>query len=177
MTAPIPPGKAIGDIINKTRKELSVTQDEYGARHSVSGPAIFKFEKGYVRPSLPLWLAMAADADVSERRAVLLWVRSKLPQKYQRCVELPPARPKQRRGVLDYSTVERREEMRAAATKDTKLPKALRDSLNDDDLWQLFKPTGHEINLVRDMFGGLGRVPKSTYRDALRLVREFCHSF
>ena len=67
--------------------------------------------------------------------------------------------------------------MKAVAAKDAKLPKALRDVLKDDDLWQLFKPTGHEINLVRDMFGGLGRVPKSAYRDALRLVREFCHSF
>ena len=113
MTAPIPPGKALGDIINKTRKALSMTQDEYGARHNVSGPAVFKFERGYVRPSLPLWLAMAADADLSERRAVLLWLRSKLPQKYQRYVELPPPKPKQRRGVIDYSTIERREEMKA----------------------------------------------------------------
>ena len=67
--------------------------------------------------------------------------------------------------------------MKAAAAKDAKLPKALRDAIKDDELWALFKPTGHEINLVRDPFGSLGRGSKSNYRDALRLVREFCHSF
>ena len=55
--------------------------------------------------------------------------------------------------------------------------KGLRELLKDDDLWALYKPTGHEINLLRDLFSPLGRGSKSAYREALRLVREFTHSF
>ena len=67
--------------------------------------------------------------------------------------------------------------MRATAAKDKALPKALRDLLDDDELWALFKPTGHEIILLRDLFSPLGRGSKKAYGEALRLVREFAHSF
>lgn len=46
--------KYIGGIIYKSRKSRKLTQDEFGEIYGVSGPAIFKFEKGYVRPSLKL---------------------------------------------------------------------------------------------------------------------------
>ncbi|MCH8332801.1 hypothetical protein IIC65_02615, partial [Candidatus Sumerlaeota bacterium] len=59
----------------------------------------------------------------------------------------------------------------------TKLPKPLRDLFADDDLWALYKPTGHEINLLRDLFSPLGEGSKSAFREALRLIREFTHSF
>lgn len=79
--------------------------------------------------------------------------------------------------LIDYSSFETPEEMRATAAKDTKLAKPLRDLLADDDLWALYKPTGHEINLIRGMFAPLGRGSRPAYREALRLVREFTHSF
>ena len=63
------------------------------------------------------------------------------------------------------------------AKKDKKLPKALRDLLSDDKVWSLYKPTGHEINLLRELFPPLGKGSKAGYREALRLVREFTHSF
>ena len=81
----------LGEIIYNNRQKEDLTQDQYGARYSVSGPAIFKFEKGYVKPSLDLWLKMAADSGLSERRAVLLWVKSKLPEEYQEYIELQSA--------------------------------------------------------------------------------------
>jgi len=177
--SPVAPGKVLGDIVYEKRIELGLTQDEYGQRYDVSGPAVFKFEKGYVRPSLGLWLKMAEDADLPERRAVLLWLKSKLPVKYQQYVDLvePADRSKTSKGRMDYSRFETRQTMQEAASKDMKLPRALRNVLADDDLWMLFKPTGHELNLLRDMFSPLGKAKPSTYREALRLIREFTHSF
>jgi transcriptional regulator with XRE-family HTH domain len=180
----------LGEIIYRSRLDNQLTQDEFGARYSVSGPAVFKFEKGYVRPSLELWLRMAGDAGIPERRAVLLWLKSKLPAEYQDYVELQGAavaekgasgkgrkRGEKAEKTVDYSTFEIRKDMQDAAQKDKTLPKALRELLDDDELWGLFKPTGHEINMLRDVFGSLGRGSKSSYREALRLIREFTHSF
>lgn len=176
----------LGDIIYQARLEQDLTQDQYGTKYSVSGPAIFKFEKGYVRPSLQLWLRMAIDAGLSERRAVLLWLKSKLPENYQDYIELQSAavaesesdyKSKKKSGRVDYSKYEGRDAIRDASSKDKTLPKGLRELLDDPELWALFKPTGHEINMLRDIFGPLGRGTKSAYREALRLVREFTHSF
>lgn len=178
----------LGEIVYRSRIDNDLTQDEFGSRYNVSGPAVFKFEKGYVRPSLELWLKMAADAGIPERRSVLLWLKSKLPAEYQEYVELQGAavaekagaykgRKKKEEGGTDYSRFEERKDMQEAAMKDKTLPKALRELLDDDELWSLFKPTGHEINMLRDVFGPLGRGSKSAYREALRLIREFTHSF
>jgi len=177
----------LGDIIYQSRLEQDLTQDQYGAKYSVSGPAIFKFEKGYVRPSLELWLRMALDAGISERRSVLLWLKSKLPENYQDYIELQSAAVaesdkdakggKKKEGKIDFSKFESRDAIRDAAAKDKLLPKGLREMLEDDELWALYKPTGHEVNMLRDMFGPLGRGSRHAYREALRLVREFTHSF
>ena len=178
----------LGDIVYRNRISRDLTQDEYGSTYNISGPAVFKFEKGYVRPSLELWLSMARDADIPERRAVLLWLKSKLPAAYQEYVELqgaavaegagPYKKAKGKKGKgTDYSKFEEREDMQASAQKDKEFPKGLRDLLNDNDLWSLYKPTGHELNMLRDIFGPLGKGSKSAYREALRLIREFTHSF
>ncbi len=175
----------LGEIIYNSRQKENLTQDQYGARYNVSGPAIFKFEKGYVKPSLDLWLKMAADAGLSERRSVLLWVKSKLPDEYQEYIELQSASvaeseaeyAKKKGKKLDYSKFETREQMREQTDKDKSIPKGLKELLDDDELWALYKPTGHEINLMRDLFGPLGRGSKTAYREALRLIREFAHSF
>lgn len=175
----------LGDIIYNSRQKDNLTQDQYGAKYNVSGPAIFKFEKGYVKPSLELWLKMAADAQISERRAVLLWVKSKLPDEFQEYIELQSAAVaeseaeyvKKKGKKADYSKFESREQMRELIDKDKTLPKGLKELLEDNELWGLYKPTGHEVNMLRDIFGPLGRGSKVAYREALRLVREFAHSF
>ena len=183
----------LGEIIYQSRMTQSMTQDEFGQKFDVSGPAIFKFEKGYVRPSLRLWLRIAEKAEIPERRAVLLWLKSKLPADYQDYIELQGAAAaetdveygkgskkrskKKGAGKLDYSKFEERDKMSAAAQKDKSLPKGLRELVDDDELWALYKPTGHELNMLRDIFGPLGRGSKNSYREALRLIREFTHSF
>jgi DNA-binding XRE family transcriptional regulator len=175
----------LGDVIYGSRQKGNLTQDQYGAKYNVSGPAIFKFEKGYVKPSLDLWLKMAEDASISQRRAVLLWVKSKLPDEFQEFIELQSAAVaeseaeyvKKKGKKPDYSKFETREQMRDVMDKDKTLPKGLRDLLEDNELWALYKPTGHELNMLRDMFGPLGRGSKTAFREALRLIREFAHSF
>jgi DNA-binding XRE family transcriptional regulator len=176
----------LGEIIYQSRLDLDLTQDQYGAKYGVSGPAIFKFEKGYVRPSLELWLKMATDVGLTERRSVLLWLKSKLPDNYQDYIELQSAavaeiekeyKGKKKDGRIDYAKFEGRDQIRQASGKDKALPRGLRELLDDDELWALFKPSGHEINMLRDIFGPLGRGSKGAYREALRLIREFTHSF
>lgn len=178
----------LGDIIYKSRQDNNLTQDQYGAQYNVSGPAIFKFEKGYVKPSLELWLKMASDAGINERRSVLLWVKSKLPDDYQDYIELQGAAVAESEKVygkgkkaagkrMDYSKFESRSDMQEATSKDKDIPTGLKDMLNDDELWSLYKPTGHEINMLRDLFGPLGRGSAAQYREALRLIRDFAHSF
>ena len=175
----------LGDVIYNSRQKDNLTQDQYGSKYNVSGPAIFKFEKGYVKPSLDLWLKMAGDAGISERRSVLLWVKSKLPEEYQEFIELQSAAVaeseaefiKKKGKKADYSKFETREQIRENSDKDKTLPKGLRDLLKDDELWALYKPTGAEINMLRDIFAPLGRGSKNAYREALRLIREFAHSF
>ena len=175
----------LGDIIYESRQKENMTQDQYGSKYRVSGPAVFKFEKGYVKPSLELWLKMAADAGLSQRRAVLLWAKSKLPDEFQDFIEMqtPSAgdaeadKAKKKGAKPDYSKFESREQMREVFAKDKTIPKGLRELLEDDDMWTTFKPTGHEINMLRDIFGPLGKGNKVTFREALHLIREFAHSF
>ncbi|MCX7015444.1 MAG: helix-turn-helix transcriptional regulator [Candidatus Sumerlaeota bacterium] len=78
----------LGEQIHSHREVLNMTQDQFGSKYDVSGPAVFKFEKGYVKPSLDLWLKMAKDFGVPQRKAVLLWVKSKLPEEYQDFIDL-----------------------------------------------------------------------------------------
>ncbi len=73
----------IAQRILRHRKKLKVTQDQLGADYNVSGPAVFKFEKGYVVPSLRLWLRLADDMNIDRRTAVLMYVQDRLPEQYK----------------------------------------------------------------------------------------------
>lgn len=171
----------LGDILYRQRLALDLTQDEFGAKYSVSGPAVFKFEKGYVRPSLALWLRMAADTEISERRAVLLWLKSRLPENYQDYVELQGAAVAEseagygasKKNRPNYGKFKNPAQARAAARDDETLSKGFRAFLQDDETWVLYKPSGREINLLRDLFGRLGPGSKSAFREALCTIREF----
>jgi hypothetical protein len=158
-----------------------LTQDQFGGKYEISGPAIFKFEKGYMTPSLDLWMKIAKDAGISEQRAVLLWLKSKLPREYREYIELQSAsvaetkaaQARKRARKMDYSKLASREQILDSAAEDEALPSGLRNLLEDDELWALYKPAGREINRLRDIFGPLGEGDKDAYRDALRLIREF----
>ena len=83
-------GNLIGEIIASDRQKKNLTQDQYGKMFGISGPAVFKFEKGYVKPSLELWHKMAAEACIERSRATRIWVISKLPEEYCNDIELTP---------------------------------------------------------------------------------------
>ena len=166
----------LGTRILEFRKTTGLTQDQFGQKYNVSGPAIFKFEKTFVNPSLGLWIRMARDSGMSERKAVLLWLREKLPKRYQKhCdVEAIDALSDDVESPnVDYQTVDDAKALRALAAGDHNLPSGLKAMLADDAIWALFKPTGEEINILRDHYGQLGSGSADDYREALRLTRRF----
>lgn len=170
----------IGEKIMEYRASVGMTQDQFGSRYSVSGPAIFKFEKGYVKPSLELWIKIAKDFGMTDKKAVLLWVKSKLPEQFQHLIDLKgniiaedsPAYQKPVEG-MDYTRFNDRDELREFAINDKKLPRGLKAIIKDDEIWAIYKPNGQEINILRDVFSKLGEGEKSSYREALRIIREF----
>jgi transcriptional regulator with XRE-family HTH domain len=179
----------ISEIIHGSRQRENMTQDEFGRRYGISGPAVFKFENAQIRPSLELWLKIAADAGIPERRSIILWIKAKLPEPLRHYVELqvgagpedkktgkragrPSAGPKK----TDYSKCTSRRDLLAAAAKDAGLPQGLRGLLASDEQWALYKPTGLEVNMLRDIFAPIGNGTVAHYRDALRLIREFSRS-
>lgn len=168
----------IGALIAKSRSQFGLTQDQFGRKYNVSGPAIFKFEKGYVKPSLDLWLQIAKDMKLAEHTAVLMWVRAKLPRKYQNFISLDEPAVKEAtatyaKGKSKLARTNDSNEAREIVLNDRNAPKGLKRLLKDEDLWGLYKPQAHEIQLLASVFAELGEGSKSSFREALRLVREF----
>lgn len=170
----------LGKLIYERRLEQGLTQDQFGSKYDVSGPAIFKFEKGYVNPSFKLWMRMAADFEIGEGLAVLLWAKAKLPPEYQDLIELKGAKVKETEVIYrssgkktDFSRITNRDKLRSAVLDDPTLPNGLRTFVKDDEIWKIYKPMGREINLLRDFYGTFGDANKAKYREALRVLRDF----
>ncbi len=171
----------IGEEIFKNRKRQKLTQDEFGAKFGVSGPAIFKFEKGFVRPSLDLWLRIATELKIPERKALLMWIKDRLPEKFQHVInvkreEIIEEEPEEdifEEGKVDYSNIPDRKKLRKAALEDDTLPRGLRSLIRDEEIWAAYKPTGEEIKFLRDTFGKFPRGTKALFREGLRLYRLF----
>lgn len=173
----------LGQKVKDLRDRLRMTQDQLGARYQVSGPGIFKIEKGYIKPSLELWLKISRDCGMSEREAVLLWVKAKLPDQYHDFIEIIPsseaamseqsARFGELQDLPEYMKIANREDLRQALANDENVPPGLRDLVLDDDFWVVFKPTGSEIHAVVQKFGMFKNGNRETFSEALRLVRAF----
>jgi DNA-binding XRE family transcriptional regulator len=163
-------GKIIAEHIMRYRKRLKVTQDQLASEFNVTGPAIFKFEKGYVLPSLRLWLKLAERIGIERRQAVLMWAKDKLPDKFQDFILLEGNKGPKRSGFAQHKTTAK---LRAAIAKDKWLPSGLTDLAKSNALWAMYKPTGKEIDLLRDIFSKLGEGTDRDFRDGLRIVREF----
>lgn len=167
----------IGKTIERYRKSLGKTQDQLGSMYSVTGPAVFKFEKGYVKPSLELWMKIAYDAGLTPKKSLLCWIKDKLPEQY---VEILDSLEQTGEGAAaeanrthGYSQIEDREALRKAVLCDPALPGAMVELFRDDEFWALYKPRGAEIDhLVRFCLVFREGTP-DMYRDALRLVRQF----
>lgn len=171
----------IGEELFKHRKLQKQTQEEFGARFGISGPAVFKFEKGDVRPSLQLWLRIAKELNIPERKAVLMWLKDRLPTKYQSIVDVKreeivaeePAEYVVEKGKVDYARISDRKKLRKTVLADDTLPRGLRSLVRDVEIWAAYKPEGDEINFLRDIFGRFPRATKALFREALRLYRQF----
>jgi DNA-binding XRE family transcriptional regulator len=168
----------LGDEVHELRTKLRLTQDQFGARYKISGPAIFKFEKNYVKPSLELWLRIARDCGLNERDAVMMWVRDKLPEQYRQHLEKTPAKEisGQSDGTADqpkYLQFGNREDLRQAVIDDPDVHAGLKELATDEDFWVAFKPTGLEIHAVGLKFGKFGKGKKENFAEALRVVRKF----
>lgn len=170
----------LGEEIYRRRLKERMTQDQFGAKFGVSGPAIFKFEKGYVKPSFDLWMRMAKIFNIQEHRAVLMWLKSRLPDEFQNVISLEkeivaeaPVEYTTEGGALDYSRFRDRASLRKESIKDTTLPRGLKSLIKDDEIWAAYKPTGEEINFLRDTYARFPKGSKALYREGLRLMREF----
>lgn len=171
----------IGESVYRHRKGQKLTQDEFGAKFGVSGPAIFKFEKGFVRPSLTLWLTIATELKIPERKALLMWIKDRLPEKYQHIInvkreeiiEEEPEGYEYEEGKADYSSIPDRKQLRKSILDDDSLPRGLRSLIRDDEIWAAYKPTGDEVNFLRDTFGKFPRATKAKFAEAMRLYRQF----
>ena len=168
--------KQIGDLIGESRTKLGLTQEQFGRRYNVSGPAIFKFEKAYVKPSLDLWLRMSKDIGLTEQQAVVMHVKARLPKRFQDF--LTPKAPVAREAAKAYGKKKGRarsadpKTARKTLLADTSTPRGLKALLKDGDMVDLYKPTAEELYALKDVFGPLGPGTKSAYRQALRLVRD-----
>jgi len=167
----------IGKTIERYRKALGKTQDQLGSMYSVTGPAVFKFEKGYVKPSLELWMKIAYDAGLTPKKSLLCWIKDKLPEQY---VEILDSLEQTGEGAVadanrstGYSQIEDREALRKAVLCDPALPGALVELFRDDEFWALYKPRGTEIDHLVRFCSQFREGTPDMYRDALRLIRQF----
>jgi DNA-binding XRE family transcriptional regulator len=157
-----------------------MTQDQFGAKYGVSGPAVFKFEKGYVKPSLDLWLKMSRDLDIPEKKAVLLWVKAKLPQEFQSIIDIAKFaadedEPDDWRQT-NYARISDPRDLRKRLSEDQSVPKGIRQLVEDDEFWALYRPTGPEVQILIEKFGDFTDAKPPLFREALRLVRDFMRS-
>lgn len=174
---------SLGKRVQDMRRRLRMTQDQFGTKYGVSGPAIFKFEKNYVKPSLELWMRMAEDCGMNEHQAVLLWIKAKLPEQYHEHIsmngadELTIGQSSLHFGMLeevpDYTQITDRNLLRKMLRNDDTLPLGFREVIADDTFWVIFKPTGAEIHGTIQKFGMFHNGTASFYTDALRLIRDF----
>jgi DNA-binding XRE family transcriptional regulator len=165
----------ISQRIQRFRKKLNLTQDEFGSRYGVSGPAIFKFEKGHASPKLALWLKMADDMQMDRREAVLVWVKGKLPEQYADAVAIhgAPIRRHLERTPSTFAGCDTDKELRDAIIADRSLPSGLIEFALSDDLWALCRPSRREVAILVETFSPLGEGSKTRFCEALRLIRHF----
>ena len=162
--------KLIAQQLLRYRKRLKVTQDQLGSEFNVSGPAVFKFEKGYVVPSLKLWLKLAKAINIEPCRAVLMWAKDKLPKQFKAFIQIDGGSVHKGTRFAKYKTAKK---IREVMLKDKWLPSGLADLAKSNPLWTMYKPTGAEIDLLQSIFSKLGEGAARDFCDGLRLIREF----
>jgi transcriptional regulator with XRE-family HTH domain len=166
---------ALGARIMKYRKSHKLTQADLADRYKVSGPAIFKFEKGFVTPSLRLWQQIAADIGIAEKEAVLLWVREKLPSRLHGFVTEAPvlnvaSLKKDLEGVSKESDSQKK--LRDAILKNPEISPSLKKFVSQSEIWRIMKPTHKELIFLVELDKAFPLLTVEQFRDALLVGRE-----
>lgn len=161
----------LGSRIMKYRKAHNLTQSDLAERYGVSGPAIFKFEKGFVTPSLKLWQKIASNIGIPEKEAVLIWVREKLPNNMKNLVSEVP--------VLDVpaldaslSAAKNDKDLRDVLSVNPDISPALKKFVASNEIWGILKPKKDEILFLIALTQTLEISCVSQFRDALMVARE-----
>ena len=170
-------GSLIGDLIYRERLRLKITQDQFGEQYQVTGPAVFKFEKGGINPSFKLWMRMAKDFGLDEPDAVVLWCKCKLAPEMQHLISREGSRAdilkKHRLKTPSFSQHSSPEVLRKALVGAKNIPAGLKSLARDKDVWAVYRPTGREIDRLLACFGPYGDSTKGRWLEALRVLRMF----
>ena len=162
----------LGARIMKFRKSHNLTQADLAERYKVSGPAIFKFEKGFVTPSLKLWQVIASDMGIPEKEAVLIWVKEKLPARFHSLVRSKPS--------FDVTTLRKeleskgkdQKEMRETILGNPEISPSLKKFVGNNEMWSIFKPTSKELLFLVDLDKTFPLISLLQFREAMIVARQ-----
>ncbi len=165
----------LGSRIMRYREKNNLTQADLAVRYKVSGPAVFKFEKGFLTPSLKLWQKIAKDIGIPEKEAVLIWAKEKLPAKMTDlistdCVfsvdevmeEIGETDENKKAGV----------KARNVLAKNVNVSPTLKNFVSDDKIWKILSPTVGEIRYLIELEQVCDMDKIEQDRDAILLARE-----
>lgn len=168
------PKSVLGTRIMDFRKSNALTQADLADRYEISGPAVFKFEKGFVTPSLKLWNKMSADMDIPTKEAVLIWVKEKLPERMHKYIQQTPA--------LDVGDLQARLE-EVAGDEDAHAKMAdivlghpdiapsIKEFVGKKDIWNILKPSVEEVLFMLEIEDCLSRLSVEQFRDLMVVAR------
>jgi DNA-binding XRE family transcriptional regulator len=169
-----PPKSELGSRIMEFRKSNKLTQADLAQRYEVSGPAVFKFEKGFVTPSLKLWQKIAADMDIPEKEAVLLWIKEKLPVRMHphllisAALDVDALKVELEKAGKDPSPQEAIQEVIVA---NPDITPSLKNFASERAMWRIFKPTLKEVLFLVEIDHHLPRLSVNQFRDLLVVAR------
>jgi len=165
----------LGARIMSFRRTHDLTQADLAGRYRVSGPAIFKFEKGFVIPSLKLWLVIATDMGIPEKEAVLIWVKEKLPARFHSLVKSKPsfdiAPLREELGELG-SDAAGLKEMRQTILDNPEISPSLKKFVSNNEMWSIFKPTSKEILFLIELDKAFPLIALRQFREAMIVARQ-----
>ncbi len=166
---------SLGARIMDFRKSGKLTQSDLAERYHVSGPAIFKFEKGFVTPSLKLWEVIANDIGIPEREAVLLWVKEKLPNKMHNLIRISSSLDIKAL-ALELDVIgkgkDSQKKLRQAILQNYEIAPALKKFVAQAEMWKVFKPTAKELKFLIEVDQVLPNLSITQYRDLMLVARE-----
>ena len=170
-----PPPSPLGERILKFRKTQNLTQADLAHRYKVSGPAIFKFERGFMTPSFKLWFKIAEDMGIPEKEAVLIWAKQKMPARFRKLIqetsELDVALIRDRLEAAGKGKTGR-ESMREIVRDDPGISPAVKRFVADSEMWGILKPTVDDLVFLIDLDGSIPLLTLEQLRDALMLGRD-----